>query len=55
MVPAIVDGGKQQPQDVNGTADSAQANVNVSGVANDLNAAKVAAMRAAELGTFHPY
>lgn len=54
MLLAIVDGGKQQSQDVNGGANSAQANVNVSGVANDLNAAKFAAMRAAELGTAHP-
>ncbi|KAK4792418.1 hypothetical protein SAY86_022853 [Trapa natans] len=42
-------GEKQKPQDVHGTANSAQASFNVSGVSNDLNAAKLAAMRAAEL------
>ncbi|XP_031383508.1 arginine/serine-rich coiled-coil protein 2 isoform X3 [Punica granatum] len=43
-----VDGGKQQSQEVNGKA-TTQANVSASEAANNLDAAKFAAMRAAEL------
>lgn len=50
---AIVDDGRDQSKEVD-KANAAQTNANASEVANDLNAAKFAAMRAAELGILSP-